>query len=104
MSTIGRRSVLCSTIGLAAGEILACPYIANAATTTATAWSVQGFAQEEDVAFKQAVSEYEKVSRETIVYSIVPYAPLRQKIVSAMSGGGVPDLIPCTPAEANVLF
>jgi multiple sugar transport system substrate-binding protein len=104
MSTIGRRSILCSTIGLAAGEILARPYIANAAATTATAWWIQGFAQEEDVAFKQVVSEYEKASGNTIDYSIVPYAPLRQKIVSAMTGGGVPDVIPCTPAEANVLF
>ena len=38
---------------LAAGAALTRPYIANAAATTATVWWVQGFAQEEDVAFRK---------------------------------------------------
>jgi len=104
MNTLGRRSVLRASLGLATGAALARPYIANAAAKTATVWWVQGFAQEEDVAFRQLVAEYEKASANTIDYSVVPYAPLRQKIVSAITSGSVPDLIPSTPAEAYVLF
>jgi multiple sugar transport system substrate-binding protein len=104
MSNLSRRSVLQGSMCLTAGGVLARPYIANAAATTAAVWWVQGFAQEEDVAFRKAVEEYEKASGNTIDYSIVPYAPLRQKIVSAITSGSVPDLIPSTPTEAVVLF
>ncbi len=104
MSNLSRRSVLRASMCLTAGGVLARPYIANAAATTAAVWWVQGFAQEEDVAFRKAVEDYEKASGNTIDYSIVPYAPLRQKIVSAITSGSVPDLIPSTPAEAVVLF
>jgi multiple sugar transport system substrate-binding protein len=104
MSNLSRRSVLQGSMCLTAGGVLARPYIANAAATTAAVWWVQGFAQEEDVAFRKAVEDYEKASGNTIDYSIVPYAPLRQKIVSAITSGSVPDLIPSTPTEAVVLF
>jgi multiple sugar transport system substrate-binding protein len=80
------------------------PYIANAAATTASVWWTQGFAQEEDVAFKKIVADYEKASGNTIDYSIVPYAPLRQKIISAMTSGEVPDLFQNNPAEVIALF
>jgi len=104
MGKLSRRSVLRGTAYLAAGGALAHPYIANAAATTAAVWWIQGFAQEEDVAFQKVVAEYEKASGNTIDYSIIPYAPLRQKIVSAITSGSVPDLIPSTPTEAVVLF
>ena len=51
MTYLTRRSVLRSSVGLAAAGTLARPYIANAAGTTAEVWWVQGFVPEEDVAF-----------------------------------------------------
>lgn len=38
------------------------------------------------------VEDYQKASGNTIDYSIIPYAPIRQKIVSALTSGDVPDL------------
>ena len=83
---------------------MARPYIANAAATTATVWWIQGFAQEEDISFKKIVADYEKASGNTIDYSIMPYAPMRQKIVSAVTSGVVPDLFQNTPAEIIALY
>jgi hypothetical protein len=51
MPKLTRRSLLRNSFGVLAGGTLARPYIANAAAKSATAWWVQGFAQEEDVAF-----------------------------------------------------
>jgi multiple sugar transport system substrate-binding protein len=104
MNTLSRRSVLRSSVALVAARTSARPYIANAAATTATVWWVQGFAQEEDVAFKKLVADYEKASGNTIDYSIVPYAPLRHKIVSAVTSGAVPDLFQNTPTEIIALW
>ncbi|HUB12163.1 MAG TPA: ABC transporter substrate-binding protein [Acetobacteraceae bacterium] len=104
MSKLSRRSVLRGAVCLAAGGDLAHPYIANAAATTAAVWWAQGFAQEEDIAFQKLVADYEKASGNKIDYSIVPFAPLRQKIVSALTTGTVPDVVPSTPAEATQLF
>jgi multiple sugar transport system substrate-binding protein len=104
MGNLSRRSVLRSSLGLAAAGALARPYVANAAATTAEVWWTQGFAQEEDVAFKQIVADYQKASGNTIDYSIVPYAPLRQKIVSAVTSGVVPDLFQNTPPEIVALY
>jgi multiple sugar transport system substrate-binding protein len=104
MSGLNRRSMLRSSLAIAAGAALARPYIANAAATTATAWMVQGFAHEEDVAMKKIIADYEKASGNTIDYSIVPYAPHRQKVISAMTSGAVPDLFPSNPAEVVALF
>ncbi|HKM74357.1 MAG TPA: hypothetical protein VJX94_30580 [Stellaceae bacterium] len=98
MITLTRRSVLQSSAALAAAT-LARPHIANAAAATATVWWVQGFAQEEDVAFKKLVADYEKACGNTIDFTIIPDAPMRQKIVSAVTSGGVPDLFQNTPAE-----
>ena len=99
MARLTRRSVLRGSVGVLAAGGLARPYIANAAATTATAWWSQGFAQEEDVALRKFVADYEKASGNTIDLSIVPFAPLRQKIISAITSGSVPDLIDANPLE-----
>jgi multiple sugar transport system substrate-binding protein len=65
---------------------------------------IQGFAEEEDTAFKKIVADYEKASGNTIDFSIIPYAPMRQKIVSAVTSGTVPDLFQSSPVEAITLF
>src|ERR1700757_1538914 len=104
MPILTRRSVLRGTLGIAASRMLARPHLANAAATTATVWWTQGFAEEEDVSFKKIVADYEKASGNTIDYTITPYAPLRQKIVSAATSGVVPDLFQNTPAEIIALY
>ena len=63
------------------------PYIANAAATTATMWWAQGFVQEEDISLKKIVADYEKASGNKIDLSIIPFAPMRQKIISAITSG-----------------
>ena len=88
-----RRSVLRGSLAAAAAGTLARPYIANAAASTATVWWTQGFVPEEDAAFRKVVTDYEKASGNTIDYSLIPFAPLMQKIVSALTSGDVPDLI-----------
>ena len=101
MSILTRRSVLRGTLGLVAAGTLARPHLADAAATTATAWWVQGFAEEEDISFKKIVADYAKASGNTIDYSIIPYAPERQKIVSAMTSGVVPDLFQNNPQKSS---
>jgi multiple sugar transport system substrate-binding protein len=93
MENLSRRSVLRTSLAAAAAGTLARPHIANAAATTAEVWWVQGFAQEEDIAFKQMVADYEKASGNTIELSIVPFAPMRQKEIAAVTSGLVPDII-----------
>jgi multiple sugar transport system substrate-binding protein len=104
MGNLRRREVLRASIQLAAAGTLARPYIANAAATTAAVWWIQGFVQEEDVAFRDIVAEYQKASGNTLDFSIVPYAPMRQKIVSAVTSGLVPDLFQNTPTELIALY
>jgi multiple sugar transport system substrate-binding protein len=103
MEQLSRRSILRASVGLAAGAALARPYIANAQAKTATMWQVQGFVPNEDTAFKKVVADYEKVSGNKIEYTIVPFAPLRQKVISAITSGIVPDLCTVTPTEAAAL-
>ena len=98
-----RRSVIRASFGLLAAGTVARPYISNAAAKTATVWQTQGFAQEEDISFKKIVADYEKASGNAIDYSIIPYAPMRQKIISAITSGEVPDVIPADPAETVAL-
>jgi multiple sugar transport system substrate-binding protein len=93
MERLTRRSLLRASAGLAAAGMIARPYIANAAATTATVWWVQGFAEEEDIAFKQMVADYQKASGNKIDDSIVPFAAMRQKEVAAVTSGDVPDII-----------
>jgi multiple sugar transport system substrate-binding protein len=99
MAYLSRRSFLCRSLALAAAGSFARPYIAKAAATTATMWWAQGFVQDEDVALKQVVADYEKASGNKIDLSIIPFAPERQKIISALTSGVVPDLFNSNPAE-----
>src|SRR5260370_12445730 len=93
MAILTRRSVLHGSLAFGAAGSFVQPHIANAAATTAEVWWQQGFAKEEDVAFKKMVAEYEKASGNKIDYSIMPFEPLRQKEVSAITSGIVPDLM-----------
>ncbi len=93
MNTTTRRSVLRGSVGLLAAGALARPHIANAAATTASMWVAQGFIPEEDAAYRALVADYQKASGNTIEYSIIPFAALRQKMVSAIAVGVVPDMM-----------
>jgi multiple sugar transport system substrate-binding protein len=93
MNSPTRRSLLRSSAGLLAAGALARPYLANAAATTASMWVVQGFIPEEDEAYKAMVADYQKASGNTIEYTIIPFAPMREKMVSAIAVGVVPDLM-----------
>ena len=99
-----RRSVIRGSLGLVAAGTVARPYISNAAAKTATVWPVQGFAEEEDVSIKKIFADYEMASGNKIDYTITPYAPHRQKIVSAITSGEVPDIFTANPAEVIALF
>jgi multiple sugar transport system substrate-binding protein len=98
-----RRSVLRGSLGLAAAGTLARPFIASGAATTAEVWWTQGFIPEEDDSIKKIVADYEKASGNTIELSIMPFAPQRQKIVSAVTSGVVPDLFWNNPGEIIAL-
>ncbi len=104
MSNLSRRSLFRASMAAAASGALARPYVAKAAATTATVWWVQGFAHEEDIAFSKLVEDYEKASGNNIDYSLIPYAPHRQKVISALTSGDVPDLFPANPAEIVALY
>jgi multiple sugar transport system substrate-binding protein len=93
MAVLTRRSVLRSSVGLAAAGALARPFIANAAATTIETWWVQGFVKEEDSAFLKMVDDYQKQSGNKVEQSITPYAALRQKEISAITSGAVPDVM-----------
>src|SRR5262249_34658970 len=93
MKKLSRRSVLRGSLGMAAAGTIARPYIANAAATTASVWWNQGFVSEEDASFRAVVAEYEKASGNKIDQSIIPFAPLMQKIVSALTSGDVPEVM-----------
>ena len=99
MDNLTRRTLLRASLGAAAAGAFARPYIANAAATSATVWWTQGFVPDEDAAFRKAVADYEKLSGNKIDYSIVPFAPLRQKIISAITSGVVPDLMDANPTN-----
>jgi multiple sugar transport system substrate-binding protein len=103
MANLTRRSVLRSSLAFGAAGTLARPYIANAAATTAEIWWVQGFAKEEDSAFIKMVTEYQKASGNKIDYSLIPFAPMRQKVVSAIQSGVVPDIMNTPDLEFGAL-
>jgi multiple sugar transport system substrate-binding protein len=104
MGIMTRRSLIRSSAGMVAASALARPFIANAAAKTAEVWWTQGFAEEEDISFKAMVAEYEKASGNHLDYSIIPYAPARQKIVSAVTSGIVPDLFQNNPGEIIAIY
>ena len=99
MTNLTRRSVLRGSLGLVAAGGLSRPHIANAAATTAEAWFAQGFAKEEDAALLKLVADYEKATGNKIDLSIIPFAPLRQKEVSAIQSGVVPDIMAAADLE-----
>jgi multiple sugar transport system substrate-binding protein len=103
MGTLSRRSLLRGSAGMAAAGLLARPFIANAQAKTVQVWWSQGFVPEEDDAFRKVVADFEKASGNKVEFSIVPFAPLRQKIISAITSGVVPDLCTVTPTEAAPL-
>ena len=103
MSRLSRRSVLRGSLGLAAAGTLARPFTANAAAKTASLWWTQGFVPEEDAAFLNMVADYEKASGNKIDYSLVPFAPLAQKTVSALTTGDVPDAIDANIADLRIV-
>ena len=92
MHKFNRRSLLRGSAALAAAGSLGRPFVAKAAAKTAHVWWSQGFIPEEDAAFKKMVAEYEKASGNTIDYSIIPFGPMIQKIVSSLTSGDVPDV------------
>jgi len=99
-----RRSVLRSSAAIATVGALGRPFVANAAAKTATVWWTQGFAQEEDVSTKKVVDDYQKASGNTIELSIIPYAPERNKNISAITSGDVPDVITANQSEIAALY
>jgi multiple sugar transport system substrate-binding protein len=101
---ITRRSVLRSSAAVATIGALSRPFVANAEAKTAEVWWIQGFAQEEDIGFKKIVDDYEKASGNKIDYTISPYAAMREKTVSAITAGLVPDLIQNSPVEMNAVW
>ena len=104
MALYKRRSLLQGSLGFAAAGALAQPYIANAQAKTVTLWFAQGFVEDEDVALRKAVADYEKASGNKAELSIIPFAPMRQKIVSAIASGVVPDVTINNPAEILQLY
>lgn len=104
MALFKRRSLLQGSLGLAAAGALTRPHIANAQAKTMTMWFAQGFVEDEDVALRKAVAEYEKASGNKVELSIIPFAPQRQKIVSAITSGVVPDVTQNNPAEILQLY
>src|SRR5216683_6465179 len=104
MTILTRRSVLRSSLAFGAAGALARPYIANAQAKTAEVWFAQGFAEEEDIALKKMVADYEKASGNKIDLSIVPFAPFRQKVVSAITSGVVPDVMDIADLEFAALY
>src|SRR5689334_22564352 len=104
MAYLTRRSVLRGSMALGASRVLAFPHVAKAAATTASMWFAQGFVQDEDVALRKAVTDYEKQSGNKIELTIIPFAPERQKIISALTSGVVPDLLDSNPGEIVQLY
>jgi multiple sugar transport system substrate-binding protein len=103
MTPLTRRSVLRGSLAIGAAGTLTAPYIANAQAKTAELWWAQGFVQEEDVAIKKVVADYGKSSGNKIELSIIPFAPLRQKIVAALQSGVLPDAYVNQPTELVAL-
>jgi multiple sugar transport system substrate-binding protein len=100
---LSRRRVIRGSVGLAAAGIIARPYIVNAQAKTASVWWTQGFVPEEDAALHAMVADYQKQSGNTIDLSVIPFAPLMQKIVSSLTSGDVPDVMSHDTQDATVV-
>ena len=101
MRQLTRRSLLQSTAGVFAAGTLAAPFVANAQAKTMEMWWTQGFVPDEDAAIHKTVDDYEKQSGNKVDLSIIPFAPLRQKTISALTSGEVPDLIEQAAIQMN---
>src|SRR5262249_26079158 len=104
MAHLTRRSMLRGSLALAAANTVAFPHVAKAAATTASVWFPQGFVQDEDVALRKAVADYEKQSSNKIELTITPFAPERQKIIAALTSGVVPDMMVNNPPEILQIY
>jgi multiple sugar transport system substrate-binding protein len=93
MRKFSRRWALRGSVGLVAAGTLGRPFLASAAATTITVWWPQGFVREEDVGFREVIAGYEKASGNKIDLTLIPFAPLMQKIVGALTIGDVPDVM-----------
>jgi multiple sugar transport system substrate-binding protein len=103
MARFNRRLLLRSSLGVAAAASLGRPFLANAAATTVSVWWPQGFVREEDIGFRAVVEGYEKASGNKIDFTLIPFAPLMQKIVGALTTGDVPDVMSHDTAPATVI-
>lgn len=103
MRKLSRRTVIGSSLSLAAVGTIARPFVANAQAKTATAWWNQGFVPEEDASFRAMVADYEKQSGNKIDYSLIPTGPLMQKMVSSLTTGDVPDIMSHDTQDATVV-
>jgi multiple sugar transport system substrate-binding protein len=103
MRKLTRRTVIRGSVGLAAAGTIGRPFVANAQAKTASVWWTQGFIPEEDAALRAMVADYQKQSGNTIDLSIIPFAPLMQKIVSSLTSGDVPDVMSHTTQDATVI-
>ena len=93
MMNMSRRWAIRGSLSAVAVTPLARPYIANAQAKTAIYWAGQGFIPQEDAAMRKVCEDYMKQSGNTIDFSLIPFAPLNQKTVSALTSGDVPDII-----------
>src|SRR5262245_14700907 len=104
MAHLTRRSMLRGSVAPGANGLLAPPRFARAAAPTATVGSAQDAGQDQGVGLRKAVSDYEKASGNKIELSIIPFAPERQKIISAITSGVVPDMVDSNPGEILALY
>src|SRR5262245_56252341 len=103
MARLNRRLLLRRSLGAAVAASLGRPFLANAAVTTVSVWWPQGFVREEDIGFRAVVDGYEKASGNKIDFTLIPFAPLMQKIVGALTTGDVPDVMSHDTAPATVI-
>ena len=104
MANLTRRSVLRSSLGWAQPGHWRGPISPTRRPRPRPCGGCRVSPRRRTSAFKKIVADYQKASGNTIDYSIIPYAPMRQKIVSAVTSGVVPDLFQNTPAEIIALY
>ena len=94
MSKLTRRSVLRGSVGLRCRRRLGAALHRQCCGHDREVWLAQGFVPRKRISrSSKMVADYEKASGNKIDYSIIPFAPLRQKAVSAITSGVVPDMI-----------
>jgi len=103
MKKLSRRSALRGSMSAAASATIARPFLAHAAATTISVWWPQGFVKEEDIGFRAVVEGYEKASGNKVDHTLIPFAPLMQKIVGALTIGDVPDVMSHDTAPQTVI-